>query len=142
MQKLFNWIRLYAHNALFAGFVPLTGKDASKVELTPFFSQAFQSGNIADFVNAAFRAALAIGAMLAVLRIAYGGFIYMTKDSFPVKQDAKEIIQNAVFGLLLLLAIWVILNQINPNILKLDVLRNVTPAQQNTLPGGVGSQPY
>lgn len=91
---------------------------------------ALQNANMAEFINVAFETTLVVGAILAVARITWGGFIYMTKDSFPSKMDAKKIITDAVIGLVLLMSIWLILRQINPDILKLDF---VVP---NTSTGG------
>lgn len=123
-EKFYTYTR-----RLFQGtFVPLTGNQvSSNVNLAPFFSNAFQSGNLADFFNAAFQAAIAIGAILAVLRIAYAGFLYMTTDIWSQKEKAKIVLQQTILGLLLLSGIWLILYQINPNLLNLDILQNVSP---------------
>lgn len=102
---------------------------------------ALQSANMAEFINVAFETALVVGAILAVARITWGGFIYMTKDSFPSKMDAKKIITDAVIGLVLLMSIWLILRQINPKILNLDfTVPNTTPggAVQSTPTSGTG----
>jgi undecaprenyl pyrophosphate phosphatase UppP len=104
-------------------FVPLTGKQGeANVTLAPFLAQALQGGSLADLFNAAFKIAIAIGAILAVVRLVYAGFIYMSTDVFGVKNDAKEKIWGAMSGLFLLLAIWIILRQINPQILQLNLL--------------------
>lgn len=103
--------------------------------------------SLAAFFNSAFKTAIVIGAMLAVLRLGYAGFIYITSDLPGAKGNAKEIIGHAVTGLLLLLAIWLILNQINPQILNLEILQGarssgiqvVEPA--NLGPGGTGVTP-
>ena len=100
-------------------------------EQSPLLSRLFDpnTSDLATFFNAFFKTALGVGAMLAVLRLGYAGFLYMTTDLPGSKGNAREIIQHTVEGLLLLLAIWLILNQINPNILNLDILRSVTPTQ-------------
>ena len=99
------------------GFVPLT-KDAS---FDKIFKTTSGSGtNLTDFVNGAFRAALSLGAILAVLRIAWAGYQYMTSDAWGEKSHAKEILGDVVIGMLLLLSIWLILTQINPQLLKLE----------------------
>lgn len=106
------------------GFIPL-----AKYENTPLSSvyQSDVSGqlNFGTFVNNFFKIALSIGAILAVLRIAVGGFTYMTSDAAGTKGKAKEILGDAVIGLLLLLSIWIILYQINPCLLRLDILTNI-----------------
>lgn len=100
-------------------------------EQSNFLSNLFNPDTtLATFFNTAFKSAIILGAMLAVLRLGYAGFIYMTTDLPGSKGNAREIITETVLGLLLLLAVWLILNQINPNILNLNILQNVTPAQQ------------
>ena len=119
---------------LFQGtFVPLTGDQVSgNVQLAPFLTQAFQSGSLPDFFNAAFQSAIAIGAILAVLRIAYAGFMYMASEVWSSKEKAKTILQQSILGLVLLSAIWLILYQINPQILDLNFLQGITPATPAT----------
>lgn len=100
-------------------------------EQAPFLARLFDPNTVslAQFFNTLFKTAIVVGAMLAVLRLGYAGFVYMTTDVMSQKQSARSIISNAVLGLVLLLAVWLILNQINPDILNLDVLRTVRPAQ-------------
>lgn len=126
-----------------AGFAPLNPqfKSITGEGLGASLSGMF-SGNFVNFANTAFRAAIAIGAMLAVLQLVRAGFMYMTSDVWSDKSRATEIMQNAVTGLLILLAIWLILYQINPQILNLDILQNApqvgsTPAQS----GSIGCDP-
>jgi hypothetical protein len=78
--------------------------------------------NLGELFNAAFKTALVVGAMLAVARLVYAGAIYMTTDLPGAKGNAKGIIGETTMGLLLLLAIWLILAQINPQILNLNIL--------------------
>jgi hypothetical protein len=68
----------------------------------------------------------------------WGGIQYMIQP-FGVSEggigEAKGRMQNAILGLLMLLATWIIFNQINPDILNLKI--NAAPlqaisAQQNT----------
>lgn len=93
-------------------------------------SQLFDpNSSLADFFQALFYTAIAVGATLAVLRLGYAGFLYMGGDSFGKISEAKRIMQDVVLGLLLLLAVYVILNQINPDILNLDILRSVQSEQ-------------
>ena len=70
--------------------------------------------------------ALSAGAILAVLRLGYAGWLYMgAADMWGSKQHAKDVIMDAVLGLLLLIGIWIVLNQINPNLLNLCVLQSL-----------------
>ena len=96
-------------------------------------------GDLSGFINGLFKFALAVGAILAVLRLAYAGYLYMGQsDMWSHKGQAKTIMGDVVLGLLLLLSIWLILNQINPDILTLNALKNIkanpTPTPAATTP--------
>ena len=97
------------------------------------------NGDFSNFINSLFKFALAVGAIAAVLRIAYAGYLYMGSDMWSNKGEAKKIIGDVTLGLLLLLGVWLILNQINPDIVKLNALKNITPVQQ--VGGGSSSGP-
>lgn len=119
------------------GFVPLA--ETKSGPLSQLYST--QSGDFSTFINALFKFALAVGAIGAVLRLAYAGYLYMGQaDMWSHKGEAKAIIGDVTLGLLLLLGVWLILNQINPDILKLNGLRNIQqyPVQQT---GGVPCGP-
>lgn len=96
-------------------FVPLANYQGSQL------NTIYSSNSLPDFFNKLFAFSLSIGAILAVVMIVWGGYLYMFKDSFAAKLNAKEKITNAVIGLLLLLGIYLILYQINPDILKLNI---------------------
>jgi hypothetical protein len=99
--------------------------------LSGFFSGS--GGTFAGFINAAFTLALSAGAILAVLRLAYAGWLYMgAADMWGSKQKAKEVIMDAILGLLLLIAIYIILNQINPNLLNLNVFQSLQNSSAST----------
>ena len=92
------------------------------------------SGGLSNFLNGLFRFAIIIGAIAAVLRIAYAGYLYMGQsDMWSHKGQAKAILGDAILGLLLLLSIYIILNQINPDILNLKAL-NVIRENPATVP--------
>ncbi len=85
------------------------------------------SASLPDMLNAIFQIALGIGGILAMMRISWAGWKYMGSgfDNWGSKTDAKKIFQDAIMGLLLLMAIWLILYQINPDILKLDLVQDL-----------------
>jgi hypothetical protein len=64
---------------------------------------------------------------MAVLRLTYAGYLYMVTDLWTTKGKAVEIIQSTVLGLFLLLAVYLILWQINPQILSLRILFTNSP---------------
>lgn len=103
----------------------VVGTSVQTEQIRPL-SQLFDpNSSLADFFQALFYTAIAVGATLAVLRLGYAGFLYMGGDSYGKISEAKRIMQDVVVGLLLLLAVYVILNQINPDILNLDILRSI-----------------
>lgn len=106
-------------------------------KIDPLFALFNEGTTLPEFFSALFYTALAVGATLAVLRLGYAGFLYMGGDSWGSLNKAKGIIQDVVLGLLLLLSVWVILNQINPDILNLDILQSVN--SENTAPTNNGS---
>ena len=108
-------------------FIPITPADNSG---EPLITGIFGNGtDIGSMLNTAFIVAINLGAILAMIRIIYGGWLYMgSSDMWSNKHHAKEVIGDAVFGLLLLLAIWIILNQINPDILNVSKFQNSLPS--------------
>lgn len=56
----------------------------------------------------------------------WGGYRYMLSGLWTSKEAAKETLQNAVLGLLILLGAYLILYQINPCILSLEILNGNT----------------
>ncbi len=104
------------------GFVPLECFEGS-----PRLSETYKEEGFSTFLNRVFVGAIVIGALIAVLRLAWAGFVYMGSEMWGKKEHAKEVIQDALLGLFLLLAIWLILNQINPQILSLKVAADPPP---------------
>lgn len=110
-----------APRCLAAGdFVPLECFEGSRK-----LEGAYRTDDLGPFMNKVFMGAISLGAILAVFRLAWAGFTYMASDLPGVKSSAKDIIGDTMLGLFLLLGIWVILYQINPDILKLKI--NITP---------------
>jgi hypothetical protein len=77
--------------------------------------------NLTDLINFAFYVMLAVAVVLAIFGVIRGGYVYLTSaDSGSNKSRAKRILQASVGGLLLALGGWLILDTINPQILKFD----------------------
>ncbi len=76
-----------------------------------------------DLLNGLFGLSIIIAAILAVIMLAIGGFKYMTSDSVFKVGGAKEQIQNAVVGLIIVLASVLILSVINPEIVSLRLFQ-------------------
>jgi len=73
-----------------------------------------------------------LAAVIAVIMLVICGFQYMTSDAISSKESAKKRCWAAILGLGLILISWIILNTINPNLLKLPFA-----SLQNTLKQGV-----
>ncbi len=106
-----------------ADFSPLVGVGSQSSKLSGVYNS---TGDLSVFLNRFFGFAITIGAMAAVLRIAYAGYLYLGQaDMWSHKGEARKIIGDVTFGLLLLLAVWLILYQINPDMLKLNALEHI-----------------
>ncbi len=92
------------------------------------FSNFYSSGSLPTFLNNAFTLVISLAAMMAVVRLVWAGYLYMGSDRWTLKKHATDVIRDVVFGLIILLAIYLILFQINPDILNLCILRNVPGA--------------
>ncbi len=112
--------------------------------VTDFFSN---NASLSSFFNSAFTMSISIGAILALFRIVWAGYLYMgSADMWSSKQHAKDVFRDAIVGLLLLLAIWLILNLINPCILDTTVLDAGQAAGEchgaiNSAQNGLGGTP-
>lgn len=71
---------------------------------------------------------LGVAALLAMVMLVVGGINYMASELVSTKEAAKKVILNAILGLLLALGAWLLLNTINPDLLKL-CLGNLPTAQ-------------
>ena len=78
--------------------------------------------SFANYVNSLYRLLVLVGSVLAVVFFAIGGFLYMTGEALDTKEAGRSRMRGAVLGLLLLLAPYIILNAINPDLLKLSLV--------------------
>ena len=106
-------------------FVPLTKIPGITGTDTP---------SVAVYLSRIFFLLIGIGAVLAVLKIAYAGVKYMLSEAFTNKEEAKKDIQNALLGLLIILSVVLILRVINPNLLNLNIFSGLTLVQDFTDP--------
>jgi hypothetical protein len=130
METFLQKLKLRCHNILYAttAFVPLAKDDYAKSQkLSALFSN---DPSLVTYLNTLFKFAITVGAILAVLRLLYAGYMYMASDVFTSKEKAKEIFKDVFLGLFLLLSIFIILRQINPNLLNLEPkITPLTPAE-------------
>ncbi len=70
--------------------------------------------DLGKYLAGVFQSAIGIAGILAVIMIVVCGIQLMAAGSVSGKSAAKECITNAIFGLLLAIGSWLILNTINP----------------------------
>ena len=90
-----------------------------------------KAGNLTtqQYIEVLYTLAITIAAILAVLKLIWAGVQYMLSEVVTSKQKAKQDIQGALLGLVIILVAVTLLNTINPNLTNLNFLRNATPTQ-------------
>lgn len=78
------------------------------------------SMDLNTYIGYIFKFSIAIAAFLAVIMIIWGGFEIMTSEAIPVKMEGKERIKNAIIGLIMVLASYLILNTIDPRLVQIN----------------------
>ena len=82
-----------------------------------------QDDDLYSYLNFIIKTIIILASVFAVVMIMIGGFEYLSSDAIGSKQDGLKRIQDAIWGLLIALFSWLLLNTINPDILntKLDI---------------------
>ncbi|MEK7650796.1 MAG: hypothetical protein AAB364_02940 [Patescibacteria group bacterium] len=114
---LFNFLKLFTPQALADNVVRLLAPLGP-----PTGAPVTTMASTENYIATAFPLFLAVAVALAVVMIAWGGLQHMLSKVPGSKQDGKEKISNAIWGLLLALAAWLILYTINPQILNTPLL--------------------
>lgn len=110
----------FALAALFsaAALLPLSALALENfVSLAPIPGVSDQP-TLSGFLSAVFRIGIIVAAFLAVIMIAFGGLEYMVSSVPGIKTAGIERMKNALWGLLLILFAYIVLNTINPDILN------------------------
>lgn len=118
-----------------------TGASEDLLAPIPFF-QGQQAG-LGDLLNSLIQVMLVIAGVGALIMIIIGGVTYMTSDALDNKNRGRELITNAILGLILALGSWIILNTLNPNLtenLGFNVQTiDITPNYEFSEPGIVSN---
>jgi len=91
--------------------IPLDGAGAGDTQTTV----------ASQYIRGVFMLIIGLATGLAVIMIIYGGIKYMSTDAFAGKSEARETIQNAIWGLLLVIGAWLILYTINPKLVNFNL---------------------
>jgi len=86
--------------------------------------QSGRDRRLADMLQAVFRILISLGGFSAVIMLVFGGVTYMMSDVVHKKTTALKRIQAALWGILLLVASWLILKTINPQLLTFELFIN------------------
>ncbi len=97
------------------------------------------------YVSYIFNFAVAISGLIALGALIYAGFRYLTSSGDPSKmQDAKEQIISAFWGLLIILASFLILQNINPQLTLMEIKKEdlgQMPAPEDSPPAAPPAYP-
>jgi len=74
---------------------------------------------LGNYLNIMIKIIIGLVAVIAMVMIVMGGLEYMTSELISSKESGKGKIINAIVGLLIALASYLILNTLNPNLLNL-----------------------
>jgi len=97
----------------------------------------------AGFVANFYQFALMLSGVLAFGAIVYGGVKYVTAAGNPSGQsDGKQWIEGALLGLLLLAGAYIILNVINPDLVNLNIVKNINLQSVNIKSSGGAGGSY
>lgn len=92
--------------------------------LAPLPGTTDNSTNVTNFqtyLPGIFVFAIGVATVMAFVMITWGGIQYMTTDAISGKANGRENIENALWGLGLCIAAWIILYTINPQILTFNL---------------------
>jgi hypothetical protein len=86
-------------------------------------TQATSSCNFATLTKYFYEWGIALGGLATFVALVIAGFQYLTSMGEPARlAEARGKIRSAIFGLILLLGSWIILNTINPQLLSFSPL--------------------
>jgi hypothetical protein len=80
------------------------------------------SGGLISYLRYIYLLSLAAVGIAALGALVYGGFMYMLSGTITSKDEAKKWIWGAISGLILALAAYLILNTINPDLVKWSLI--------------------
>jgi hypothetical protein len=92
------------------------------VPLAPINGYVNNGGtSLSDYLNNMFRLGIGVAIGLAVIMIIWGGVQLVSTDSITGQLQGRDKITSALWGLVLALAAWVILQTINPQLLNTNL---------------------
>ncbi len=114
--------------SIFSSIIPVafavetTGSGIILLEPSVVNAGANSRVQFGQYMSTLFTTFITVAAVLAVLMIVIGGIQYITSFSGSGKEQGKERIWNAVFGLLIAVSAFLILQTVNPDLVSSDTL--------------------
>lgn len=117
------------HLAVFAAlfFLHTTLAHAADGDFVPMANIPGISGtptSLPDYINRIYMLTISIGAFIGVIKLSIAGVKYAMSDVVTDKSSAKKDIMGVFLGLAILLVPFIVLKQINPDLVNLELLRN------------------
>ena len=93
------------------------------------------TGGFGEYIARMYQIGFGIVGVAAFFSIVLGGLQYTVSAGNPSKiEDAKDRIRSAIYGVILLLMSWIILNTINPRIIQLGQPGGFDPTSKTLYP--------
>lgn len=89
-----------------------------------------------QYITLIYRYAIGIVATVAIVMVVYGGFRYLLGSAYSDVKRGKEIIKDALIGMIVVLGAYVILNTVNPATLtlRMPTLERIRPVDLGFVP--------
>ena len=126
--------------------IPVPEVDIPTVKLTAVDCVADDTGKyncaipwIGEYINGVYQYGINIVGILAAIMLMAGGLLWLISggDSSKITQ-AKDIIIGSITGMIILMASYIILTQVNPDLVKMKsistgyIVKDTTPLPENT----------
>lgn len=125
-------------------FTPITPRLGVPIPGLSLSAPTESSGQISipflvEYINGVYRYLVGIVLVVAVVMVVYGGFRYLVGASYGEINRGKEIIRDAIVGMLIVLGAYVILQTVNPATTSFSVLSlsGISPEYITAEPGGI-----
>lgn len=125
MARLRNIIIIYTLGLLIGGgiiFPIITSAQVVLLEPIEGYIAEEEAADLGSYLAGIFRLAIGVASGLAVIMIVFGGVQYMTTDSITGKSDGLQKVESAVFGLVVALVAFLVLQTINPALVRFDIV--------------------
>lgn len=109
---------------------PAQSQQYTLLEPLPKLSDSGQASlsdkvELSTYIKDAINLLIALSAVAAVFMIVWGGLQYMTTDSWGKKSDGLKKATDAIIGLLMILSTYIILQAVNPAMLKIATIKPI-----------------